>query len=106
MENIQPDSKYCTWSDVWSCIWTVIKKRSDQRRLMIWLLLFNFGCYIFAYNGSEGTHRYLFANLEYGWNEQEYTIFLAAYKVDNHLIFNNMIPKYIITYFRLSFFHL
>ena len=82
VHEIQPENKYCNWSDVWACIRTVFKKRSDQRRLMIWLLLFNFGCYIFAYNGSEGTHRYLFANFEYGWSEQEYTVFLAAYKVN------------------------
>ena len=57
VQEIQPESKYCNWSDVWSCIRTIIKKRSNYRRLMIWILLFNFGCYIFAYNGSEGTHR-------------------------------------------------
>ena len=81
VHEIQPENKYCTWSDVWSCIRTVIRKRSNNRRLMIWILLFNFGCFIFAYNGSEGTHRYLFTKLQYGWNEQQYTVFLTAYKV-------------------------
>lgn len=74
-------SKYCNWSDVTACFHTVFKKRPHYRRLYIWLLLFNFGCYIFAYNGTEGTHRYLFTNYTYGWSEQEYTQFLAAYKI-------------------------
>lgn len=56
--NEQPQSTYCTWSDVMACFKTLFRSRSDHRRLMIWILLFNFGCYIFAYNGSEGTHRY------------------------------------------------
>ena len=60
---------------------TVFKSRADYKRLLIWLLLFNFGCYNFAYNGTEGTHRYLYANLEYGWNQEQYTVFLAAYKL-------------------------
>merc|ERR1719362_2666868 len=62
-------------------VFELIRKRSNNRRLMIWILLFNFGCFIFAYNGSEGTHRYLFTKLQYGWNEQQYTVFLTAYKV-------------------------
>ena len=80
VHEIQPENKYCTWSDVWKSIRTVIRKRSNNRRLMIWILLFNFGCFIFAYNGSEGTHRYLFTKLQYGWNEQQYTVILTAYK--------------------------
>ena len=79
VEVTQPSS-YCSFSDVFATLKVVFKERSNNRRLMILMLLFNFGCYIFAYNGTEGTHRQLFANLEYGWEEQEYTQFLSAYK--------------------------
>ena len=44
-------------------------------------LIFNFMCYIFAYNGTEGTHRYLFARQKYGWEELEYTAYLSLYRV-------------------------
>ena len=77
---LEPKSNYCTWTDVIGCIKTVFKPRPNNKRLLIWLLLFNFGCYNFAYNGTEGTHRYLFVQKEYEWDEQEYTVFLAAYK--------------------------
>jgi hypothetical protein len=74
------NSVCCQWSDIVACVKTVFKERPDNRRLMVWLLLFNFASYIFAYNGTEGTHRYLFARKQYGWDEQQYTGFLAAYK--------------------------
>jgi hypothetical protein len=38
-------------------------------------------CYIFAYNGTEGTHRYLFARQKYGWDELQYTAYLSLYRV-------------------------
>ena len=44
-------------------------------------LIFNFMCYIFAYNGTEGTHRYLFAKQKYGWEEVQYTAYLSLYRV-------------------------
>ena len=32
-----------------------------MRRLIVLLGVFNFMCYIFTYNGTEGTHRYYYA---------------------------------------------
>ena len=57
VQEIVPENRYCTWADVVACFRTIFKKRPQGRTLLIWLLLFNFGCYIFAYNGTEGTHR-------------------------------------------------
>ena len=36
-------------------------------------------CYIFAYDGTEGTHRYLFVRQKYGWDEIQYTAYLSLY---------------------------
>ncbi len=60
---------------------TLLKPRPERRRLLLLLLVSNFACYIFAYNGTEGSHRYLFAGRKYGWEEGEYTIFLSVYRV-------------------------
>ena len=43
--------------DVLAGFVTVLKRREGKKRLMILMLVFNFACYIFAYNGTEGTHR-------------------------------------------------
>ena len=38
-------------------------------------------CYIFTYNGTEGTHRYYFAQNKYKWNEQDMTSYLFNYRL-------------------------
>ena len=43
--------------DVLAGFITVFKRRPGKTRMMILMLIFNFACYIFAYNGQEGTHR-------------------------------------------------
>lgn len=43
--------------DVLAGFITVLKRREGKTRMMILMLIFNFACYIFAYNGTEGTHR-------------------------------------------------
>lgn len=68
-------------SDILASFKTVLKPRAGNARLMIGMLLFNFACYIFAYNGTEGSHRYLFATKKYGWDEQEFTVFLSIYRI-------------------------
>ncbi|XP_059089162.1 proton-coupled folate transporter-like [Tigriopus californicus] len=68
-------------SDFLASFKTILKPRAGHGRLMIWMLLFNFACYIFAYNGTEGSHRYLFATKKYGWDEQEFTVFLSIYRI-------------------------
>ena len=47
---------------------------------MIWILLATFACYNFAYVGTEGSHRFLYVKLEYNWDQEQFTTFLAAYK--------------------------
>ena len=37
---------------------SVVRRREGRRRLIVLLGVFNFMCYIFTYNGTEGTHRY------------------------------------------------
>ena len=50
-------------SDILEDFKVVIKERPDLRRPMLIILVFNFACYIFAYNGQEGTHRYYYTGL-------------------------------------------
>ena len=59
---------------------TAFRPRSNYKRLMVWILLATFACYNFAYVGTEGSHRYLYVKLEYDWDQEEFTTFLAAYK--------------------------
>ena len=40
---------------------SVVRAREGFRRLIVLLGVFNFMCYIFTYNGTEGTHRYYYA---------------------------------------------
>merc|ERR1719369_2735228 len=60
---------------------TVLKPREGARRLIVLLGIFNFACYIFTYNGTEGTHRYYFAQRKYGWSEQEMSTYLFDYRI-------------------------
>ena len=39
----------------------MVKPRPGYRRVIVLLGVFNFMCYIFTYNGTEGTHRYYYA---------------------------------------------
>ncbi len=48
---------------------------------MLLLVLANYACYIFAYDGTEGSHRYLFTGKKYGWDESEFTVYLSVYRV-------------------------
>ena len=61
---------------------TVFKARDGYRRHIVLLGVFNFMCYIFTYNGTEGTHRYTFAKAKYeGWSEQEMSSYLFNYRI-------------------------
>ena len=61
---------------------TVLKARDGYRRHIVLLGVFNFMCYIFTYNGTEGTHRYTFAKAKYeGWSEQEMSSYLFNYRI-------------------------
>ena len=42
---------------VLSSVKAVLMPRAGHRRLVVLLGVFNFMCYIFTYNGTEGTHR-------------------------------------------------
>ena len=60
---------------------TIFKPRRGPRRAILFLGILNFACYIFTYNGTEGTHRYAFAQRKYGWSEQEMSTYLFDYRV-------------------------
>ncbi|XP_023349851.1 proton-coupled folate transporter [Eurytemora carolleeae] len=60
---------------------TVLKSRKYPRKTILFLGIFNFACYIFTYNGTEGTHRYAYARMKYGWSEQEFTRYLFNYRI-------------------------
>ena len=60
---------------------TIFKSRRGPRRAILFLGILNFACYIFTYNGTEGTHRYAFAQRKYGWTEQEMSTYLFDYRV-------------------------
>ena len=60
---------------------TVFKQREGPRRAILLLGILNFALYIFTYNGTEGTHRYLFAQRKYGWTEQEMSTYLFDYRL-------------------------
>ena len=46
---------------VFGSLKSVVKPRPGYRRLIVLLGVFNFMCYIFTYNGTEGSHRYYYA---------------------------------------------
>ena len=46
---------------VFGSLKSVVKPRPGYRRVIVLLGVFNFMCYIFTYNGTEGTHRYYYA---------------------------------------------
>ena len=60
---------------------TVFKSRRGPRRAILLLGVLNFALYIFTYNGTEGTHRYAFAQRKYGWSEQEMSTYLFDYRL-------------------------
>jgi len=60
---------------------TVARRRDGHMRLVLLLGMFNFMCYIFTYNGTEGTHRYYYAQFQYGWSEQEMSSYLFVYRI-------------------------
>ena len=61
---------------------TVFRARDGYRRHIVLLGVFNFMCYIFTYNGTEGTHRYTFAKAKYKeWSEQEMSSYLFNYRI-------------------------
>jgi len=60
---------------------SVFVSREGYRRHIVLLGVFNFMCYIFTYNGTEGTHRYYFAIRKYEWNEQQYASYLFNYRL-------------------------
>ena len=67
--------------DVLAGFKTVFRPRAGIFRALLLPTVFNYACYIFAYNGTEGTHRYLYATKKYGWSEQEYTRYLSLYRI-------------------------
>ena len=58
-----------------SSVRTVLMPRPGHRRLILLLGVFNFMCYIFTYNGTEGTHRYYFARDKYTASNKSSRIF-------------------------------
>ena len=72
------ENGYC--SQIFNAIKVVFKPRSNGKRFMIWILLATYACYMFAYVGTEGSHRFLYVKLEYNWDQEQFTTFLAAYK--------------------------
>ena len=71
----------CQYFDLLSSIKVAIKRRAGIYRTMIFMLIFNFTCYILAYDGTEGTHRYLFATKQYHWNEEQFSYYLSVYRI-------------------------
>nr|ALS04330.1 proton-coupled folate transporter-like protein [Acartia pacifica] len=55
--------------------------REFPRKPILFLSIFSFACFIFTYNGTEGTHRYMYAQKKYGWNEQNFTQYLFHYRI-------------------------
>ena len=68
-------------NDIVSGFQGVIKPRPDYKRRMVLMLIFNFACVIFTYNGTEGSHRYLYAQYKYGWEEKEFTLYYSVYRI-------------------------
>ena len=66
-----------------SSLRTVAAPRPGPRRWIVVAGVLNFMCYIFTYNGTEGTHRYYFARdkytLELSTNPREDNIREACY---------------------------
>lgn len=60
---------------------TLFKRRPGPYRMLLLVLCFNFACYIFVYNGTEGSHRLLYAQDKYGWTTGEYSAYLALYRI-------------------------
>ena len=40
-----------------------LQRRPGPHRLLLLVLCYNFACYIFVYNGTEGSHRLLYAQV-------------------------------------------
>ena len=65
-----------------SSLRTVAAPRPGPRRWIVVAGVLNFMCYIFTYNGTEGTHRYTFAKAKYKeWSEQEMSSYLFNYRI-------------------------
>lgn len=98
------DGKCCPQpSDITTGFMTILKKREGIKRTMLLMLIFNFACYIFTYNGTEGSHRqglrryktyctsngitfvhlirYLFVRNKYGWDTEDLTRYLSIYRI-------------------------
>ena len=66
---------------IFSSLKTIVQPRDSFRRAIVLLGVSNFMFYIFTYNGTEGTHRYLFAQNKYDWNEQNMASYLFNYRI-------------------------
>jgi len=77
---------------VFGSLKSVVKPRPGWRRVIVLLGVFNFMCYIFTYNGTEGTHRYYFAQAKYGWTEQEMSTYLFDYRLGYMLSLWILVP--------------
>ena len=60
---------------------SVFRKREDHKRTILVMLIFNFACYSLTYNGTEGSHRYLFTQYKYGWNETDFSLYYSVYRI-------------------------
>ena len=69
----------CQYVDVFSSLRVAL--RSRPQRPLILALVFNFLCFILAYDGTEGTHRQLYATREFGWSEEQFSYFLSVYRI-------------------------
>jgi len=59
---------------------TLIKPREGYRRLFLFLGAINFICYITGYIGTEGSHRILFLERKYKWEEDNTGTYLSVIK--------------------------
>ena len=69
----------CQYVDVFSSLRVAL--RSRPQRPLILALVFNFLCFILAYDGTEGTHRQLYATRQFGWSEEQFSYFLSVYRI-------------------------
>ena len=74
-----------SFSRVWSALTAsfkeVAKPRENNRRRMILFLVFNFAFIAIAYYGTEGSHRYLYTQVKYGWDEADFSLYYSVYRI-------------------------
>lgn len=83
-EPVEPQTKsfmITSFLYIFESLRTVFRARRWPKKSILFLAIFNFAAFIFIYNGTEGTHRYLYAQKKYKWNEQDFTRYLFNYRI-------------------------